>query len=357
MKIMKNYDDDEQRWQAVVSCDGNADGSFYYAVITTGVYCHPSCKSKTPNRKNLFYFDTHGQAEAQGYRPCKRCRPNEKRGAELLQEKMINACRILEESVEPISLKNLAAAFGYSSHHFHRCFKKIIGITPKQYYQKTRIRNFRKELGDSKPVLEAIYAAGYASSSGAYDKDQEGLGMKPTCYKKGGEGILIRYGVGQCVLGSLIVAATERGICSTEFGDSEDQLLAQLHARFPNATFEKGDAAFQKIVGEVVNSIETPDTAKHLPLDIQGTAFQHSVWQALRALKPGQTATYTEIAEKIEKPDAVRAVAGACAANKIAVLVPCHRVLRKDGSPSGYRWGVERKKALLDMEAARIREK
>lgn len=348
------FNTDEARWKAVGENNSSADGVFYYAVITTGIYCRPSCKSKLPNRDNVEYFTTCDDAEGAGYRACKRCRPTAISKAQEIKQKIIHACRIIEESDTTLKLDKLAGQVNFSPYHFHRLFKKIVGVTPKQYAARHQSRRFQKNLKTSPSVTDAIYSAGYGSSGSAYDKKRDQLAMKPKDYRKGADGVTITYGLARCFLGWVIVAATDRGVCAIEFGDNSDTLPEQVQARFPNAQLHKADIGFKTLIKEVVDFIESPEDTFGVPLDIQGTAFQQQVWEVLRQIKPGQTMSYTDVAEWMGNPKAVRAVASACASNKLAVVIPCHRVVSKTGKTGGYRWGTERKQKLLDYEQDRI---
>lgn len=342
--------EDDQRYQSILNRHPAPEPPFLYGVITTGIYCRPGCRARTPNRENVVYFDSTRQAEQQGYRPCKKCRPQQKRNLTHLEQKIIVACRCLERADVLPSLEALALAAGYSPAHFHRFFKKTVGITPRQYYLKHRSDRLRESLAAGTAVGEAIYAAGFESLSAAYNRNDDRLSMTPKNYQRGGEGIRIVYGTAACYLGIVLVAATDRGICAVELGDSDDQLHALLVDRFPNAQIERGGRDLEHLIAAVVAHVENPVQGGELPLDIKGTAFQQLVWAALRRIEPGKTTNYSEIARQIGRPAAVRAVAGACGANRIAVLIPCHRVLTKDGKISGYRWGVARKQLLLDKE-------
>ncbi len=345
---------DDARWKAVVDNNSNADGTFYYAVITTGVYCRPSCSSRLPNRANVEYFTNCKEAEIAGYRVCKRCTPSANSKAVEIEQKIIRACRIVEDSETHLKLDELAARVDLSPYHFHRLFKKIVGVTPKQYASRHQSQRFQKSLKTSPSITDAIYSAGYGSSGSAYDKTQDQIAMKPKDYRKGATGITITYGLAHCFLGWVIVAATDRGICAIEFGDDPDILPDQVQTRFPNAQLKKADISFDSLIKEVVHFIKAPEDTFQLPLDIQGTAFQQRVWNVLRQIKPGKTLSYSDVANRIGNPNAVRAVASACASNKLAVVIPCHRVVSKDGKVSGYRWGTERKKMLLESEKESI---
>ncbi len=341
---------EERRWTAVVERDAAAEGAFFYAVRSTGVVCRPGCASRTPKRANVAFFDTLEAAERAGYRPCKRCTPGERSPQERLAEQVVRACRRLEDEEPEPTLDALAAEAGLSRAHFQRAFKRLVGLTPKQYARTRRGERFRTSLGRATSVTEAIYDAGFGSSSRAYEGNGDRLGMTPSAYRKGAAGLAIRYGVATCSLGWLVVAATDRGVCSIEFGDEPAELPTRLQARFPGAQVVEGGPDFVRVVEQVVAFVEAPSVGLDLPLDIRGTAFQQRVWDALRQVPPGTTVGYAELAARIGRPEAARAVAGACAANGLAVAVPCHRVVRADGQLSGYRWGVERKRALLDVE-------
>ncbi len=352
--ISAQFNTDDAKWNAVCENDSDADGVFYYAVMTTGIFCRPACRSKLPKRDNVKYFNTFDDAETAGYRACKRCKPTAITKTGATEQKIIRACRIIEESESSIKLDDLAAQVSLSPYHFHRLFKKIVGITPKQYSSKHQSRRFQANLMTSPSVTDAIYSSGYTSSSSAYDKKRDQLAMKPKAYRKGADGVTITYGIAHCFLGWVIVAATDRGICAIEFGDNSETLPEQVQARFPNAQFKKADTVFEALIKEVVDFIESPQSTLQVPLDIQGTAFQQQVWEVLREIKPGETMSYTDVAEQLGKPSAVRAVATACASNKLAVVVPCHRVISKAGNTGGYRWGPERKKKLLQLEKETI---
>jgi AraC family transcriptional regulator of adaptative response/methylated-DNA-[protein]-cysteine methyltransferase len=318
--------------------------------MTTGIFCRPSCSSKLPNRENVEYFISSRDAQASGYRPCKKCKPTGITVKEEVKQKIIKACRIIENSNTVPKLIDLAKELELSPYYFHRLFKNVVGVTPKQFASNHRSRRLSISLKSSESITDAFYDAGFSSSSGVYNKNQDQLSMKPKEYRAGGVGLTIHYGVAECIFGWIIVAATDRGICAIEFGEDPAILPRQLKDRFPKATVTKADPVFTSLIEEVVKFIKAPQDNFNIPLDIQGTAFQQQVWNILRQIEPGQTMSYTEVAEKVGNPNAVRAVATACASNKLAVVIPCHRVISKDGKLSGYRWGVERKKMLLDNE-------
>ncbi len=342
---------DDARWAAVASRDREADGQFFYSVKTTGVYCRPSCAARLANRKNVAFHPTAAEAEAAGFRPCKRCRPTEGSLSERYAEAVALACRTIEAAETPPSLAQLARGAELSPHHFHRIFKAVAGVTPKAYADAHRSQRVREELARSGTVTEAIYDAGFNSGGRFYEQAAGVLGMTPTRFRKGGERTTIRFAIGECSLGAILVAATDRGVCAILLGDDPDTLVRDLQDRFDRAELIGGDAGFEDLVAKAVGLVEHPGQGVDLPLDVRGTAFQQKVWQALRDIKAGDTASYSEVAQAIGAPRAVRAVAQACAANNLAIAIPCHRVVRNDGALSGYAWGVARKRALLDREA------
>ncbi len=339
-------------WEAMRRRDPAYDGAFFVAVRTTGVYCRPSCKSRPPRRENVSFFPTAEAAEQAGYRACKRCRPDRLGAPDPQVEAVKRACETIASGEEAPSLADLAASAGLSPFHFHRVFKKVAGVTPKAFAAEMRARRAAERLTTAETVTEAIYDAGFNSSSRFYETATARLGMTPTAVRRGGESATIRFAVGESSLGAVLVAATEKGVAAIMLGDDPDALARALQDRFPRADLIGGDAAFERTVAAVVGLVEAPGQRLDLPLDIRGTAFQQLVWQALRAIPPGRTASYAEIAQAVGRPKAVRAVAQACAANPLAVAIPCHRVVRTDGDISGYRWGVDRKRKLLDREAA-----
>jgi AraC family transcriptional regulator, regulatory protein of adaptative response / methylated-DNA-[protein]-cysteine methyltransferase len=341
---------DDPRWTSVVARDPAADGTFYYSVRTTGVYCRPSCAARHARPENVHFHATREDAENAGFRPCKRCKPDQASLVEQYAEKVTEACRIIEASDNLPRLEELAARVGVSMYHFHRVFKQVTGLTPRTYAAAHREKRVRTQLGQGASVTSAIFDAGYNSNARFYERSNEVLGMTPSRYRAGGVNTEIRFAIGQCSLGAILVAQSERGVCAILMGDDPDALARDLQDRFPRATLIGGDQAFEQVVASVVGFVEAPRLGLDLPLDVRGTAFQQRVWQALREIPAGRTASYTEIAERIGAPTAVRAVAQACAANALAVAIPCHRVVRTDGNLSGYRWGVERKRALLDKE-------
>jgi AraC family transcriptional regulator of adaptative response/methylated-DNA-[protein]-cysteine methyltransferase len=345
------FADGESRWQALLQRDPRADGAFVYGVQTTGVYCRPTCGSRRARREHVRFFATGAQAEAAGFRPCKRCRPQDAPLAERRREAVARACAFIREAEAVPGLKALAARAGLSPCHFHRVFKQLTGLTPRAYAAAHRAQRVREGLAQGAGVAEAMYGAGYNSSGRFYATSTQELGMKPGVFRAGGPGVAIRFAVGECSLGSVLVAATGQGVCAILLGDDPEALVRELQDRFPRAELAGGDAAFDQWVAQAVGLVEQPGLGHHLPLDVRGTAFQRRVWETLRQIPPGATATYAQIAERLGRPGAARAVAQACAANPLAVAIPCHRVVRRDASLSGYRWGVERKAELLRREA------
>jgi AraC family transcriptional regulator of adaptative response/methylated-DNA-[protein]-cysteine methyltransferase len=342
--------DSDACWAAVLARDRAADGRYYYSVKTTGVYCRPSCPSRRPNRKNVRFHSSQAEAEQAGYRPCRRCRPDEPALAERQAAAVTAICRTIETADEVPVLTELASQAGMSPYHFHRLFKSVTGLTPKAYAAAHRAGRLRSELARSGSVTEAIYDAGYNSSGRFYEESQRVLGMTPSRYRAGGAGTEIRFALGVCSLGSILVAMSPHGVCAISLGDDPETLVRDLQDRFPNAQLVGGDETFERIVARVVGFVEAPALGLDLPLDIRGTAFQQRVWQALREIPLGSQVSYSEIAQRIGTPKAVRAVAGACAANVLAVAIPCHRMVRIDGDLSGYRWGIARKAELLRRE-------
>jgi AraC family transcriptional regulator of adaptative response/methylated-DNA-[protein]-cysteine methyltransferase len=345
---------DDPRWDSVVRRDGAADGQFFYAVKTTGVYCRPSCAARLPRRENVTFFTNAADARAAGFRPCKRCRPDDRPLADRRADLVARACRLLDRVAGGVDLDAIARKVGMSRFHFQRVFKTVTGVTPLAYVRAVRARRVRDGLERRATVTDAILDAGFGSSSRFYSRSDATLGMRPRDYRAGGAGTAVQFAVGECSLGSILVAATPRGICAILLGDDPDALTRELQDLFPNAELQPGNREFERWMAAVIGLVEQPRTGVELPLDVQGTAFQQRVWRALTSIPVGATRSYADIARQVGAPEAVRAVAAACAANKLAVAIPCHRVVRKDGSLSGYRWGVERKRSLLEREAAEL---
>ena len=341
----------DPRWAAVVARDPKVDGKFFYSVRTTGVYCRPSCGSRRARRENVAFHATAAAAERAGFRPCKRCKPDQAPLASQHAATVARICRRIEAAEKLPTLAVLASDAHMSRYHFHRVFKAITGLTPRAYAAAHRAERVRREPGRSRTVTEAIFDAGFNSGGRFYATSDAVLGMTPTDYRAGGARAEIRLAVGECSLGSILVAQSEKGVCAILLGDDPDQLARDLQDRFPRANLIGADAEFEKLVAKIVGFVEAPAMGLDLPLDVRGTAFQQRVWQALRKIPVGSTASYSDIAQRIGAPKSVRAVAQACAANAIALAIPCHRVIRHDGAVSGYRWGVERKRALLEREA------
>src|ERR1700754_606018 len=342
----------DPRWLRILQRDRTADGKFWYSVATTGVYCRPSCPSRTANPKNVQLHDSLESAKATGFRPCRRCNPD---GLSIEAENaaiVVKACRLIEEREEQPSLDQLADAVCLSPSYFHRMFKAATGLTPKDYAAAYRANKVRESLVSAHSVTEAIYDAGFNSSGRFYEKSTCMLGMTPSQYRAGGANEEIRFAVGQTFLGAILVASSTKGVAAILLGDDAEALLRDLQDRFPKAWLIGADQEYEAMIARVVGFVEAPKFGLDLPLDVRGTAFQQRVWQALQEIPVGATVTYAELAQRIGSSKSVRAVAGACAANKLAAAIPCHRVIRTDGSISGYAWGVERKRALLDREAS-----
>ena len=350
---MIRFDTHEKRWQAVQTRDPHAEGSFFLAVRTTGIYCRVGCPARLPKRENAIFYDTITEAEAAGYRPCKRCTPQADSSKSHQSEWVEQACRLIAEAETPPTLNELAASIGLSASHLHRLFKETLGVTPRAYaaeLRAARVRDGLTQPAARDTIAGAIFEAGYGSGSRLYEKSDSILGMTPSSYRDGASGLNIRYAVVESFLGHMLVAATEIGLCAIEFSSNPGDLFTRLQERFPKANLQSGEADFKEWVSQVTAFIETPRQGLALPLDVQGTAFQQRVWSALRNIPAGETRSYTDIARQINQPRAVRAVASACAANKLAVAIPCHRVVRSDGRLGGYRWGIQRKETLLELE-------
>lgn len=340
----------DPRWTSIVTRDAGADGSFYYAVTTTGVFCRPTCAARRPRPEHVRLFVTAQEAREAGFRPCKRCKPDQEVALSHHREMIEKVCRLIETSIELPSLEQLARHARLSPSHFHRLFKSTIGLTPKEYAVAHRANRLRKTLQQSRTVTEAMYEAGYNSNGWFYETSQGVLGMTPSTYRAGGVNEEIGFAVAEWSLGSILVARSERGLCAILLGEDAHQLTCDLHRIFPRAILVRGDTPFQHLLSTVVDFVEKPGRGLDLPLDIRGTVFQQRVWKALQAIPPGSTVSYAEVARRIGSPKSNRAVARACGANILAVAVPCHRVVRKDEALSGYRWGVKRKRALLERE-------
>jgi AraC family transcriptional regulator of adaptative response/methylated-DNA-[protein]-cysteine methyltransferase len=347
-----SYSSDAKRWDAVQRRDQQADGLFYYSVSSTGVYCRPSCGARPALRRNVRFHDSCLAAEQAGFRACLRCKPNQAPLAERHAAVVAQACRLIDTAEQALELDSLALACGISRFHFHRIFKAQTGITPKAYAAAQRARRLQQGLALAPSVTDALYAAGFNSSGRFYAAADGVLGMSPKAFRAGGSGVSIRFAIGACSLGAILVAATDIGICAILMGDDPELLVRDLQDRFPQAELRGAEADFEATVAKVVGFVESPAIGLDLPLDVRGTAFQQRVWQALRAIPSGATVSYAELAERVGIPSGARAIAGACAANPVAVAIPCHRVVRQDGAISGYRWGVERKAALLKREGS-----
>lgn len=344
------YSSDEQRWAALLQRDRGADGVFYYSVRSTGVYCRPSCAARLALRVNVQFHASCREAEQAGFRPCLRCKPDQVPLAERQGALVSRICRFIDEASQAPDLDSLARESGMSRFHFHRVFKAHTGVTPKAYAAAGRAARLAAGLMREPTVTGAIYAAGFNSSARFYADAAARLGMTPRVFRAGGSGTTIRFAIGACSLGAILVAATEKGICAILLGDDPQALACDLQERFPKAELLGAEPGFERLVAGVVGLVEAPKIGLSLPLDVRGTAFQQRVWQALRTIPAGCTVSYTELAALVGLPGGARAVAGACAANALAVAIPCHRVVRNDGALSGYRWGVERKRALLERE-------
>jgi AraC family transcriptional regulator, regulatory protein of adaptative response / methylated-DNA-[protein]-cysteine methyltransferase len=342
----------DSRWAALRARDPAYDGRFVYSVRTTGVYCRPSCSARAARPENVAFHADCAAAEAAGFRPCKRCRPRQASLADTRAALMERICRFIEAAPEPPRLALLARQAGMSPYHFQRVFKATVGLSPRAYAFAQRTRRVRGELGRAGSVTQAILDAGFNSGGRFYATSNEVLGMTPRTFRAGGVDTAIRFAVGECSLGSVLVAQSDKGICAILLGDDPEALVRDLQDRFPRANLLGGDAGFERCVAAVVRCVDAPATGLKLPLDVRGTVFQQKVWQALRRIPIGTTASYAQIARRIGAPQSARAVAQACAANALAVAIPCHRVVRQDGALSGYRWGIERKRALLAREGS-----
>lgn len=344
-------DTDERRWQAVCERDARADGQFVFAVLTTGVCCRPTCRSRRALRENVRFYPDVATAQAEGFRPCKRCQPEKSDPQQQKVEKVAAACRLLEQET-PMTLEALARQAALSPFHFHRLFKSVTGMTPKAWQQAWRARRLREALGQGAKITDAALSAGFPDNSSYYQQADAALGMTARQFRRGGEDLDITWVCGDGPLGRCLVAESERGVCAVLPGESDALLCAELASLFPNARLHPGDEAFRQRVAQVFSHLDDHRQPFSLPLDLRGTAFQLQVWQALRQIPAGETRSYRQVAQSIARPRAVRAVASACAANKLALVIPCHRVVREDGALSGYRWGTARKALLLAREAS-----
>ncbi|HEV8523653.1 MAG TPA: bifunctional DNA-binding transcriptional regulator/O6-methylguanine-DNA methyltransferase Ada [Terriglobales bacterium] len=339
-------------WQAVLARDGSKDGVFYYAVASTGVYCRPSCPARRPRREHVRFFERREEAEGAGFRPCRRCRPAH---ASVESSGVVaEVCEFIGRNLEEdLRLTTLSRRFGLSPFQLQRAFKRALGITPREYADTCRLQSLKSQLQDGDTVTDALYGAGYGSSSRLYERTNSQLGMTPATYRRGGEGVMIRYTFVDSPIGRMMLAATDKGICSIAFGESETRLVQGLRREYPKATLKRGDAVLRGWIGGLLKQMHDRQPPGELPVDVRATVFQRRVWEHLRSIPYGQTRSYAQVASAIGKPTAVRAVARACATNPVAVAIPCHRVLRTDGSLGGYRWGLERKRKLLEIERAR----
>lgn len=342
---------EERLWGAVRERAGEFDGLFYYGVRTTGVYCRPSCASRQPRRENVSFFALPEAARAAGFRACLRCRPDETTPRDAQAELVQSVCRLIGyELEERPDWSAIGEQLKLSRSHLERLFKKLIGITPRQYAEALRAERFRGAARAGRSVTDALYEAGYGSSSRLYEKSAEQLGMTPATYRKGGQGMKISYALAESALGLLLVAATDKGVCAVRLGDERSDLESELRAEFPRAEVQMDEARLGAEVRALLSYLAGQQPHPKLPLDVQGTAFQKRVWDELRRIPSGETTSYSEVARRIGQPTATRAVARACATNPVALITPCHRVVRGDGGLSGYRWGVERKRELLARE-------
>lgn len=349
MQLQMTTNNTNQKWSMVLARDAKADDRFVYAVKSTGVFCRPTCPSRRPRRENVEFFNSPAQAQQAGYRACQRCTPLERNPQ---SQKVETACRYIDENLDvTLSLTAISRHVAISPFHFQRMFKRMLGISPREYQQARRAGKFRQALLGDGSVTEAIYEAGFSSSSRAYESVPAQLGMTPSAFKRGGEGIEIRCTVISTELGKLLVATTPRGVCAVRFGESEATLLRELKHDFGSAEIHRDDEGLAQMAAQIRQLLNGPSAPLSIPLDLRGTAFQQMVWKELRRIPAGQTRSYTDIARTIGKPKAVRAVANACGSNPVAIVVPCHRVVQKNGSLAGYRWGVKRKAALLEKEA------
>jgi AraC family transcriptional regulator of adaptative response/methylated-DNA-[protein]-cysteine methyltransferase len=336
--------------EAVALHDSRMDGAFVYAVRSTGIYCRPSCPARRPSAKQILLFDQPAAAEQAGFRACRRCRPQQAQGnpQAILVRRVCNEIEANPDA--PVSLKGLAELTGLSAAHLQRTFRRAMGITPRQYADALRVARLKSEMRKGKDVTTAMHSVSYGSASRLYEKSDEQLGMTPGTYRKGGRGMNISYTIAPCALGHVLVAATDRGISAVYMGDRDADLIASLRKEYPNAEIMRDSGKHSKWVQDIVRHLAGTNPDLDLPTDVAATAFQRRVWQELRTIPLGATRTYSEVARSIGRPSATRAVARACATNPVSIVVPCHRVVRTDGALGGYRWGLDRKKSLLERE-------
>lgn len=337
-------------WQAVKQNDKRFDGLFWTCVKTTKIFCKPSCTARLPKRQNVFFVDSFEKAENKGFRACLRCKPKVEKVVDSKVQTVLQACELLETE-EEISLENLGNKLDVSSYHLQRTFKEVIGVSPKKYAENRRMEKFKSEINDGRDVTDAMYEAGFGSSSRLYEKASTKLGMTPKTYQKKGKGMKINWTITDCNLGRLLVARTDKGICGVKFGDKDKELFEDLQNEYSEADLSKDDKNLKEYVEAILQYLDGKELDLDLPIDVQATAFQMKVWEALRKIPYGETLSYSEVAEKIGNKKAVRAVASACAKNRVALVIPCHRVIGTNGKMSGYRWGIERKKRLLEKES------
>jgi AraC family transcriptional regulator of adaptative response/methylated-DNA-[protein]-cysteine methyltransferase len=342
---------DDQLWQAVVAKDARYDGQFVFAVSSTGVYCRPSCPSRRAHRERVSFFNLPEAAEQAGFRACLRCQPQRARVLDPQVELVQRVCRLLDsDESETLKLAELASHAGLSAFHLQRTFKRVMGISPRQYLTARKFGNFKALVRKGESVTDSLYESGFNSSSRLYEHASEELGMTPATYSRGGRGVNISYTIVPSSMGRLLVAVTERGVCAVQMADDDAELEKDLREEFPQAEIKRDDSALREPVEKILDHLDKSEPRLDLPLDIRATAFQRQVWERLRSIPYGETVSYAEVAKALGKPGAVRAVGRACATNPVALVIPCHRVVREDKSLGGYRWGLDRKKKLLEHE-------
>lgn len=341
-------------WQAMTNNDARFNGIFYVGVRTTKIYCKPTCTAKLPKRENVEFVRTWQEAEKKGFRACLRCHPKLEHVINPQVEIVLQVCDLIEKE-ENVSLEKLGEELKISPYHLQRTFKEIVGVSPKKYTENLRLKKFKAEIKNGNDVVTAMYESGYGSSSRLYEKITDKLGMTPKIYQKGGKGMKIEYTITECNLGKMLVARTEKGVCAVTFGDDENYLIEKLTTEYPQAEINQNVTNLKEYVEKILQNLTGQNKIIELPLDVQATAFQMQVWESLRKIPYGETLSYKQVAEKLGNPKAVRAVARACATNRVAILIPCHRVVGSDGSLSGFRWGIERKRKLIDGEKEKVR--